>query len=109
EVLKEPPRNAVGAADHHRGSADERFELMRQPRQMLRLDAQHDIVGTPHPAGRTGARPADADLAALGNAETRAENDIERGAASSQGHPPTGTIECVCQTSSDGTAPYDRD
>ena len=64
EIMKKPPRYAVGAADHHRGRADQSAQRRREIRQDLRFHGQEQIVMSPEFGGRSGARPAVPRLAA---------------------------------------------
>jgi len=108
EIMKEPPGNAVGAADHDRRGADERAQLRCEFRQALRLDAEKHIVVHAQLGSRACSGPTYASLIALGDVQPGGAQLFKGPAPRQHGHLPSRPVEGVAYPCPNGTCAHDR-
>src|SRR5260370_39949753 len=107
EIMEEPPRDAVGAADDHGGRTDERAQGSRELRQDLRLHGKEHVVMNSEFRRRSGPRPALPYLAAPVDAKAARTQRSQGRPARQHRHRPSGAIESVADPGTDGARPHD--
>jgi len=109
EIVKEPPGDAVGAADDDASGPDESTQGRRQGRQHLRLHGENHVVMDAEFRRRSGTRPAAPKVPGSFDGEAAGTQHRQRGIARKHGHGPSGAIEGIGNPRTDGARPHDDD